>query len=128
MTDAKEPKVIKGIRGFIETEAAPPFRIERYREILAAYDTLTRERDEAVKRRREIDDEAFDYAEQIETLRTQLAAAREVIEFARIELGGEERDGSEHTHWCVACDDHVDGNHVVRNMLVAALRALEEDA
>jgi len=38
--------------------------------------TLTRERDEAVKRRREIDDEAFDYAEQIETLRTQLAAAR----------------------------------------------------
>jgi hypothetical protein len=29
-----------------------------------------------VKRRREIDDEAFDYAEQIETLKTQLAAAR----------------------------------------------------
>ena len=93
-------------------------------------DTLTRERDEAVKRRREIDDEAFDYAEQIETLKTQLASARELMEFARIELGGEERDGSEHTHWCVACDDHVDGNHVVRNMLDAALTAAltQEDA
>jgi septal ring factor EnvC (AmiA/AmiB activator) len=41
--------------------------------------TLTRERDEAVKRRREIDDEAFDYAEQIETLRTQVAAARKLM-------------------------------------------------
>jgi len=40
------------------------------------------ERDEAVKRRREIDDEAFDYAEQIETLKTQLAAARELMEEA----------------------------------------------
>jgi hypothetical protein len=58
MTDAKEPKVIKGIRGFVETQAAPPFRIERYREILAAYDTLTRERD---------------------ALKTQLAAARKLM-------------------------------------------------
>ena len=73
--------------------------------VIAAFATLTRERD---------------------ALKTQLAAARELIEFARIELGGEERDGSEHTHWCVACDDHVDGNHVVRNMLVAALT--QEDA
>jgi hypothetical protein len=105
MTDAKEPKVIKEIRGFIETEAAPPFRIERYREILAAYDTLARERDAA---------------------RQDAERLREVIDFARIELGGEERDGSEHTHWCVACDDHVDGNYVVRNMLTAALT--QEDA
>jgi hypothetical protein len=43
---------------------------------------LRKERDEAVQRRREIDDEAFDYAEQIETLRTQLAAARDLMEEA----------------------------------------------
>ena len=41
---------------------------------------LRQQRDEAVKRRREIDDEAFDYAEQIETLRTQLAAASTVTD------------------------------------------------
>lgn len=41
---------------------------------------LRQQRDEAVKRRREIDDEAFGYAEQIETLRTQLAAARVVTD------------------------------------------------
>jgi hypothetical protein len=51
--------------------------------IVEHYETLTRERDEAVKRRREIDDEAFDYAEQIETLRTQLAAAR-VVDDAKV--------------------------------------------
>jgi hypothetical protein len=44
---------------------------------------LREQRDEAVKRRREIDDEAFDYAEQIETLKTQLAAARTAIEVAK---------------------------------------------
>ena len=49
-------------------------------------DTLTRERDAAVKRRREIDDEAFDYAEQIETLKTQLAAARELMTDAAIDI------------------------------------------
>jgi hypothetical protein len=54
----------------------------------SAIDTLTRERDEAVKRRREIDDEAFDYAEQIETLKTQLAAAR-VVTDAMIERARE---------------------------------------
>jgi predicted nucleic acid-binding Zn-ribbon protein len=51
-----------------------------------AYATLTRERDAAVKRRREIDDEAFDYAEQIETLKTQLAAARELMAEAAVDI------------------------------------------
>jgi uncharacterized protein involved in exopolysaccharide biosynthesis len=47
---------------------------------------LRQQRDEAVKRRREIDDEAFDYAEQIETLRTQLAAARELMAEAAMDI------------------------------------------
>jgi hypothetical protein len=55
--------------------------------VIAAFATLTRERDEAVKRRREIDDEAFDYAEQIETLKTQLAAARELMAEAATDIG-----------------------------------------
>jgi hypothetical protein len=135
VTDAKEPAVVTSFRSFakpcsyVKTVGLLLNHTEG-NEIVSYIDTLTRERDEAVKRRREIDDEAFDYAEQIETLKTQLASARELMEFARIELGGEERDGSEHTHWCVACDDHVDGNHVVRNMLDAALTAAltQEDA
>jgi chromosome segregation ATPase len=78
-------------------------------------DTLTRERDEAVKRRREIDDEAFDYAEQIETLRTQLAAARAVIEAAKAL-----RDSATNQQWVVA-------NGILKPA-VDALRALEGDA
>lgn len=47
MTDAKEPEVIAEIRAAVEMEAALPSRLEQYREILAVYATLTRERDEA---------------------------------------------------------------------------------
>ena len=76
---------------------------------------LRQQRDEAVKRRREIDDEAFDYAEQIETLRTQLAAARAVIEAAKAL-----RDSVTNRQWVVANDRLEDA--------VDALRALERDA
>ena len=75
MTDAKEPAAIAALREVVHPTSVGTVPIV-YADILQAWDTLTRERDEAVKRRREIDDEAFDYAEQIETLRTQLAAAR----------------------------------------------------
>lgn len=47
---------------------------------------LREERDAAVQRRREIDNEAFDYAEQIETLKTQLAAARELMAEAAMDI------------------------------------------
>ena len=65
--------------------------------------------------------EIFNLRAERDALLKDVAAMREVLEFARIELGGKERDGSEHTHWCVACDDHVDGNHAVRVMIDAAL-------
>jgi hypothetical protein len=111
MTDANDvTPIIQKLREFVEDGYDGTFGTVamhgssviggRVSALLAEIDTLTRERDEA---------------------RQDAERLREVIEFARIELGGEERDGSEHTHWCVACDDHVDGNHVVRTMLVAAL-------
>jgi hypothetical protein len=46
-TDAQEPEVIAGIRAAVFAEAALPTRIEQYKEILAAYDALTQQRDEA---------------------------------------------------------------------------------
>jgi hypothetical protein len=79
MTDVKEPAAIAALREVVHPTSVGTVPIV-YADILQAWDTLTRERDEAVKRRREIDDEAFDYAEQIETLRTQLAAARTVTD------------------------------------------------
>ena len=88
MTDAKEPEVIEYLRQEARDGSEFLYNVRggvvcAISVILDEFDTLTRERDEAVKRRREIDDEAFDYAEQIETLRTQLAAARAVIEAAK---------------------------------------------
>jgi hypothetical protein len=85
VTDAKEPAVVTSFRSFakpcsyVKTVGLLLNHTEG-NEIVSYIDTLTRERDEAVKRRREIDDEAFDYAEQIETLKTQLAAARVVTD------------------------------------------------
>jgi multidrug resistance efflux pump len=91
---------------------------------------LREQRDKAVKRRREIDDEAFDYAEQIETLRTQLAAERAVIEAAKaqeselhrlLELGVNERPDA---HICLEFARSKSG----MKEAVRALRALEGDA
>jgi hypothetical protein len=81
MTDAEEPEVITQLLHSEECGRSVLYDVYGnaiciIAAILNHIDALTRERDEAVKRRREIDDEAFDYAEQIETLRTQLAAAR----------------------------------------------------
>jgi hypothetical protein len=133
MTDAKEPEVIAEIRAAVETEAALPLRrlraatwltrFKQYREILAAYDTLTRERDAAVKRRREIDDEAFDYAEQIETLKTQLAAALVLLKSVPSELnaafsaGAEEREnGSDRRQ-----EKQMEKVYAMRKAITAAL-------
>jgi len=52
-TDATEPEVIAGIRAAVFDEAALPSRIEQYKEILAAYDALTRERDALLLRCKE---------------------------------------------------------------------------
>jgi hypothetical protein len=89
---------------------------------------LREERDEAVKRRREIDDEAFDYAEQIETLKTQIAAERAVIEAAKRQADAGRRwetctCGGRCAHeinYEMACSD--------TDFAVSTLRALEGDA
>jgi uncharacterized protein with PhoU and TrkA domain len=71
------------VEGGVMVEIRLALEVIRLRAEIA---TLTRERDEAVKRRREIDDEAFDYAEQIETLKNQLAAARELMAEAAMDI------------------------------------------
>jgi 8-oxo-dGTP pyrophosphatase MutT (NUDIX family) len=63
------------------------FAVVALRDLIDEVRALREQRDAAVKRRREIDDEAFDYAEQIETLKTQLAAARELMEEAAVDIG-----------------------------------------
>ena len=69
MTDATESEKLRELESIARGNGY-------WNHIEPFVEALTRERDEAVKRRREIDDEAFDYAEQIETLKTKLAAAR----------------------------------------------------
>ena len=121
MTDAKEPEVIEYLRQEARDGSVFLYNVRggvtcAISVILDEFATLTRERDAAVKRRREIDDEAFDYAEQIETLRTQLAAARAVIEAAKAF-----RDSAHvSSEWHTAIDRLEDA--------VDALRALEGDA
>jgi hypothetical protein len=108
MTDAKESEKLRELEAIARGNGY-------WNHIKPFFEALTRERDEAVKRRREIDDEAFDYAEQIETLRTQLAAARVVDDamVARASLALWARYG-DHIAAAVEDDD-------IRAMLTAAL-------
>ena len=126
MTDAKDVHdTLKAIAFMVRwsPDGGQVIGNDALKDILNHISTLTRERDEAVKRRREIDDEAFDYAEQIETLRTHLAAARVLLKSvpsalnAAFSAGAEEREnGSDRRQ-----EKQMETVYAMRKAITAAL-------